>query len=262
VFTLTCSWRESWPFVRRHAKGEVMRKEVCSLILFAGISAGCAAQNSATAPAPAPAAKKSSIAPTPVAAPAPTVLERRIGDYVVHLISGTFRKQPATLTERVVGREDGAWIIELKLEDPASTKTLHAFIDDSGEVRKVTELTAKGEQPAKLSDYEALLAAVSVVPDENEGFSASKTGTCMVGPAELDCETKSYRVRLGERDANLGITHSPSLPGTDIAGEITLADGTVIFRSELVDRGNDIGAAEASFALLRDAGDGSERASK
>jgi hypothetical protein len=57
-------------------------------------------------------------------------------------------------------------------------------------------------------------------------------------------------VRLGERDAQLGITNSASLPGSDIAGEITLSDGTVIFRSELVERGNAAKAASDSVAAL------------
>jgi hypothetical protein len=221
-----------------------------SLLVLAGALGGCAARQAVLPVAPAPAPKISLAAPAPVQPSEPALLERSVGDYVVHMISGTFRKQPAMLTERVVGREDGAFIVELKLEDTQGAKTLRAWIDENGQVAKVTRVTDKGEVPGKLADYEALLASVSVVPDENEGLTASTSGTCLLGPSELECETKSYRVRLGEKEASLGITQSASIPGNDLAGEITLADGTVIFRSEMLERGNEATAADDSFALL------------
>jgi hypothetical protein len=228
-----------------------MRNRTLSLGLFVAWITGCAAHGPAPARPPAAAAKPSA---SPAVAKSdessPKTLERRVGDYMVHMISGSFRKQPALFTERVLAREHGVWIIELMLEESAAKKTLRAFIDDNGEVVKVTAVGENGEVPAKLADYEALIASVSVVPDENEGLAASKRGTCTVGPTELDCETKSYRVRLGERAAELGITRSPSLPDSDIGGEITLSDGTVIFRSELVEHGNAVNEASDSFALL------------
>jgi hypothetical protein len=77
----------------------------------------------------------------------------------------------------------------------------------------------------------------------------SSAGTCTLGPAELDCETKSYKVWLGEREASLGVTQSASVPGIDLSGEIKAADGSVIYRSELVERGNEGETTNDSFAL-------------
>lgn len=229
-----------------------MRKQLSTVLVFASVLGGCAATRQAAPAAPLPVAKTGAIAPV-AAEPesAPVTFERRVGDYVVHMISGNFRKQPAMFTERVIGRENDLWIIELKLEDNQSSKILHAWIDADGNVQKLTRLTDKGESPAKLSEYDALLAAVSVTPDENEGLTASTKGTCTVGPSELDCETKSYRVRIGEREASLGITQSAAIPGNDVSGEIRLDDGTLLFRSELVERGNE-SAQDDSFALLGD----------
>jgi hypothetical protein len=227
-----------------------MRKQTLSLLAFAGALGGCAAWQTVPEAAPAPTPEVSVEAPASAEPAPPAALERKVGDYMVHMISGTFRKQPAMLTERVVGREDDVFIIELELEDTQGPKVLRAWIDRNGEVQKVTRMTQSGELPAKLSDYEALIASVSVAPDENEGLTASTTGTCLLGPSELECETKSYRVRIGEKEASLGITQSAAVPGSDLAGEITLADGTVIFRSELVARGNRPIAGDASVALL------------
>jgi hypothetical protein len=59
--------------------------------------------------------------------------------------------------------------------------------------------------------------------------------TCTVGPSELDCEMKNYRVLVGDAPANLSVTQSEQLGGRDVAGEITGEDGTVIYRSELLE---------------------------
>jgi len=45
------------------------------------------------------------------------------------------------------------------------------------------------------------------------------------------------------------VTQSAAVPGIDLAGEITAADGSVIYRSELVERGNEGETTNDSFAL-------------
>jgi hypothetical protein len=166
------------------------------------------------------------------------------------MISGSFRKQPATLSERVLGEEYGRFVIEYQLEDADGSTTLRVWMNqDSDQVEKVTRVVDGEEKPATVADFDALMASASVVPDTNEGLVANSTGTCTLGPAELDCETKSYKVRLGDVEANLGVTRSHALPGTDLAGEITASDGSIIYRSELVERGNDGEKSTDSFAL-------------
>ena len=190
------------------------------------------------------------LVPLPAAATAVNPVERHIGDFLVHLVSGSFRKQPALFTERVVAQEGDSWIIEYKLEDNDGARVLRAWTDVNGEVSRVSILTDGEEKPGTLADYDALMASASLAPDENVGFTASTRGTCMVGPSELDCETKSYRVLLGEQEANLGITGSQAVPGLDLAGEITTADGSVIYRSVLIEHGNEANSKDQdSFAL-------------
>jgi len=221
---------------------------VGALVLTALAAAACGAERSAVAPRTAAAAPV--LMTLPAAATAVAPVERHAGDFLVHLVSGSFRKQPALFTERVVAQEGDSWIIEYKLEDNDGARTLHAWTDANGEVKRVSILDDGNEKPGTLADYEALMAEASVAPDENVGLTASSKGTCMVGPSELDCETKSYRVLLGEKEASLGITGSHALPGLDLAGEITGADGTVIYRSVLIEHGNEANSKdEDSFAL-------------
>ena len=165
---------------------------------------------------------------------------RQAGDFYVHEISGSFRKHAAILTERVVAQEGDVWIIDYRLEDGEGARAFRVRMDGSGQITRVGRLLEGGaEQPATLADYEALMASASLTPDENEGLTATTKGTCIVGPSELDCETKNYRVLVGGEEASLGITESRSLPGRDLAGEITGADGKVIYRSVLIEHGNE-----------------------
>jgi hypothetical protein len=198
--------------------------------------AGCAGQAALPASRVADAPLVHTSFPPPAVSPEST---RAAGDFSVHEITGNFRKHPALLTERVVAREDGLWIMDYRLEDTEGVRAVRVRMDDSGEIVKVSRMLDGVEEPGELADYESLMSAASVTPDENEGFTASSEGTCTVGPAELDCETKNYRVLVGGKEANLGITESRSLPGRDLAGEITAADGSVIYRSVLVEHGNE-----------------------
>lgn len=179
-----------------------------------------------------------------------TASARRVGDFAVHMISGSFRKNPALLTERVIGEEYGAWVLEYRLEDTDGATSLRVWMDqDTDQIKRVSRVIDGVEKPGTVADFDALMASASVVPDTNDGLVANSSGTCMLGPAELDCETKSYKVMLGDREANLGVTQSAAVPGVDLAGEITAADGSIIYRSELVERGNEGETTNDSFAL-------------
>jgi len=210
--------------------------------------AACGAQR-AGAPAPTVASDASSVH-TSFPEPTPEKSARHVGDFSVHEISGSFRKHPALLTERVVAQEEnGAWLMDYRLEDTDGIKAVRVRLEANGDITRVSRMLDGVEKPGTMADYEALMASASLTPDENQGLTATTKGTCMVGPSELDCETKSYRVLLGDREANLGITESVSLPGRDVAGEITASDGTVIFRSVLVEQGNEGSNANDSVAM-------------
>jgi hypothetical protein len=221
------------------------------LVFTALALAGCGAEQSA---AVAPRLPSIDAVPLTLAAlPAVDAVDpvaRHVGDFTVHVVSGSFRNHPAVLTERVVARDGDDWVIEYKLEDDDGTRLLRVTTDPNGEVTHVAIVVDGDETPGTVADYEAFMASASVTPDENDGLTASTKGTCMMGPSELDCETKSYRVLLGDQEVKLGITGSRAVPGLDLAGEITAADGTVIYRSVLVERGNVKDARDdGSFAL-------------
>ncbi len=164
---------------------------------------------------------------------------RKVGDYFVHRFSGSFRSGPLTLIERVVDSDRKTVTIDYTLEDGVSDKTLRVELDrESERPRRVVEITDEGETEVPISAYEAMLAQTVFAPDVNDELLVEKKQTCLVGPKELDCEVKQYRVYVGDEEARLTVTESKSLPGRDVSGEVTAVDGSVIYRAELVEAGN------------------------
>jgi hypothetical protein len=222
-----------------------------TLVFVSTVACACSHhEQAARSPSPLPVAPARAATTIEKAERAEPASGRRVGDFAVHMISGSFRKNPALLTERVIGEEYGAWVLEYRLEDTEGSTTLRVWMDqDTDQIKRVQKLIDGTEKPGTVADFDALMASASVVPDTNDGLVANSSGTCMLGPAELDCETKSYKVMLGDREASLGVTQSAAVPGVDLAGEITAADGSVIYRSELVERGNEGETTNDSFAL-------------
>ena len=66
---------------------------------------------------------------------APTSYEvaaRKPGDFVVYRFSGTFRKEPVVLTQRVVAREGSVVVIDATLEEGTKKQTLRLRMNDAG----------------------------------------------------------------------------------------------------------------------------------
>lgn len=193
--------------------------------------------------------RKRAAKPAPEADVVKRVSPRRVGDYFVHRFSGSFRQGPLTLIERVIEERDGKLLVDYTLEDGATDKTLRVKLDSESEAPlSVVELTEAGEVEVPISAYEAMLAQTVFSPDVNEELLEETARTCLVGPKELDCEVKQYRVFVGDQEAKLTVTESAALPGRDLGGEVTGVDGSVIYRAELVEAGNTPAVDDASVA--------------
>jgi len=164
-----------------------------------------------------------------------TSTQRRVGDVTVHRFSGEYRKTPLLFTERVTGREAKAWIVDLTLEDGTSSRSLRVRFDLAGRPLTALRLDGAREVSVPIDEYYAFVEPTVFAAEQNDGLLGVERATCLVGERELDCETKNYRVRVGGRSGKLKVTESAALPGRDLGGEITTADGRVIYRAELVE---------------------------
>lgn len=203
----------------------------CSVLPSARAGAGDAQ------PAPAPPASVVSAvseADGSVKSELPAPDPRRVGDVVVHRFSGSYRKDPLVLTERVIEKRGSDWVVELSLEEAGKVSRLRVQMDREGHVSSVSRLEGGKERPASLDDYGALVDKTLLAADVNDGLIGAERSTCLVGARELDCETKSYKVWVADKAATLRVTSSGDWPGRDVGGEIRAGDGRLLYRAELV----------------------------
>jgi hypothetical protein len=168
---------------------------------------------------------------------------RKPGDFVVYRFSGSFRKAPLTLTERVVAREGAVLVIDMTLADDAGKKDdlRVRFSDDPasrGEVISVARMDAGAERPATIEAYEALMAEVALAADQNEALLGTEDTTVDVGGTPLPCRRTSYQVKVGKRQATMRTLESDAFAWGDLGGEITAKDGTVLYRAEILEAGS------------------------
>lgn len=206
---------------------------VCGLSLVFTTGCGLFQQSTPASSASAKTSRPAAAKPAKSAAPSP---ERHLGDFFVHRFSGSFASDPLTLTEEVVGREDQAWVVDFSLSQNDAVERIRVRFDAAtGAPLAAARFDGTSETPAKLADYEALLSRTVYAADVNDGLVSQNDQTCLVGADELDCETKTYKVWVGEDAATLAIVHSNRFADRDVSGEITTDDGKLIYRAELVE---------------------------
>jgi hypothetical protein len=158
--------------------------------------------------------------------------QRQVGDFTVHRFSGSFTKTPMTLTEEVVARAGGLIVVDYTLDQGKSHEKLRVTHDvQNDRVLRVREIHGQKELASSTDAYDAMIAKTMFVPDSNEAAIGDEPGTCLVAGKELQCEKKSYRVKIGDQTATLSLSLSD---GQDIGGEISAPDGKIFYRAELV----------------------------
>lgn len=203
--------------------------------LAVALSVGCAGP-AATA-LTQPAAPHAPSVDTPASsAVSPSAPIRHVGDLFVHRFSGSFASEPLTLSEEVTRREEKAWVVDFSLTQSEQVERLRVRFDvESGQPLSVARLVGTKETPAALSDYESLMARTVYAADVNDGLVSTHGQTCLVGSDEHQCETKTYKVWVGDRAATLAVVHAPRFADRDVSGEITTDDGRLVYRAELLE---------------------------
>lgn len=185
------------------------------------------------------------VAPLAIAAETP---RKRVGDYVVHRFSGSFRRAPITLSQKIVAREPGVLVVDVTLDEGKTKQTLRVRMNESGgekPIVSVAKLDKDIETPSTLAVYEAMLAKTSLTPDRNEDFVSAESVHVDVAGKPVACTKSTFRVRVGNKSALLHVLASESFAWGDLGGDITAKDGTVLYRAEIVD----VGSSKASDAM-------------
>ncbi len=182
---------------------------------------------------------------------------RQTGDFVVHRFTGSFRKAPLRLTQKVVAIEGALVTVDVSLTKDVGASTrpeggarMRVVFDKTPgatrEVAKVTRLVGEREEPGTLEDYEMLMAETIVVPDRNEDLLGTEVVSARVGDRTIDCKKTSYRVALGRKSAVLSTLTSDGFAWGDVGGEIRTDDGKILYRAEVIESGNRLSATASA----------------
>jgi hypothetical protein len=225
-----------------------------ALCSFATLAAGCghaAIATDASAPKAPTAAMRNQPAAeeTPIALKDPenAALARKAGDFVVFRYTGSFRKAPLTLTERIVAKEGSVLVIDFTLAEGKKEETLRVRMDFTpggrGEIFDIARMEKGVEKASSKDAYDAMMAKTIVVADANEEDLGTETMNVTVGGQQIAATKTSYRVLVGKSIATMSITHADGFSWGDLGGEIKAKDGALLYRAELVEVGNsDVGA--------------------
>jgi hypothetical protein len=169
--------------------------------------------------------------------------QRAPGDYVVYRFSGSFRKTPAQLTERVVSREGGLFVIDYTLVEGKKEQTLRVHLNAGvgawTEVLEVESIINGVAQPGLTKDFDAMMSKTILSVDDNEATTSIEEVTMDLGGKSFSCEKTSYRVKVGKDVATMVVTQSKDFAWGDVAAEIVNANGTVLYRAEVLETGSD-----------------------
>jgi hypothetical protein len=209
--------------------------------------AACGSVQGANAPA-ASAASLADKADSPatiqgaqIASNIPALPLRSAGDFVVFRFSGKLKNQPVTLTERVVALQDDGSVVDYTLEEGATRKTMRVRTVGEGVEQKVASaawMDGEVEGPVPTEVFDAFLARTVVPTDSNSGIESKEKLTMSVGGHPVDCTKTTYKVMLGKKSATMTVLESEGFAWGDLGGEIHAADGSLLYKAELVGVGN------------------------
>lgn len=251
---------ENWAGPIDVGYGEGMNRILLTLATASMFVVGCgraALDHEAMTPAPAsvepaaPAPEKAAPAKdakddigadaTPAAAPA--TVGRMPGDFVVYRFTGSFRKTPLTLSQKVVAREGSIITVDLSLSDGSTKDEMRVRIDEASPTQILSaSLLDKGvEKPSTVDAYEALMLRTTLSADANEALVGTEDVTVDVGAAQLPAKRTTYRVRVGKKTALMSTFESAGFAWGDVGGEIA-SGGKVLYKAQVIEAGHTDGA--------------------
>jgi hypothetical protein len=249
---------ENWARPLEAGYGEGMNRILLTLATASIFVVGCgraALDHEAVTPAPAsvepeaPKAQADKAAPaqeekaeigadgTPAAAP--ETAGRMPGDFVVYRFTGSFRKAPLTLSQKVVARAGSILTVDVSLTDGDKKDEMRVRIDEaSGNQVLGAALLDKGiEKPSTIAVYEALMAKTTLSADANEAVVGTEDVTLDVGGAQIPAKRTTYRVRVGKKAATMSTFESASFAWGDVGGEIA-SGGKLLYKAQVIEAGH------------------------
>jgi hypothetical protein len=181
----------------------------------------------------------------------PVAFSHAVGDYIVRRFSLRSRKAPTTLTERVIAVKETSIVLEVTRDTGTDTRSIHVEVGSEpanrGEVLWVAALREGKEITMGSAAYDAIMRDTAFAADENEGAIESARVKLDVQGRALDCTETRFRVKVHGRAGTMRTLELENSPWGEVGGDVTTADGTVLYRAEVVD----VGRAELRTAAVQ-----------
>ena len=228
-----------------------MRQER-TFILVALVLTACGAQTqnlAATEPKAEPARATHAAAAPVEDEPAASTHERSVdpahvvGDYIVRRFSLRSRKAPTLLTERVIAVKEASFVLEVTRDTGSESRAVRVELgsepSNRGQVLWVAALRNGKEIVMGKAAYDAIMRDTAFAADENEGTIESTKSKLDVQGRAIECTETRFKVKVRGRSGTMRTIELENSPWGEVGGEVTTADGTVLYRAEVVDVGRD-----------------------
>jgi hypothetical protein len=208
---------------------------------------------------------KSEAPPAVEAAPAPAAVEPTaakeeqrvdlthvVGDYIIRRFTLRSRTSPTIITERVIAVKEKSYLLEVTRESGTDSRSIRVEIGSEpanrGEVLSVVAIRGGKEFAMGRAAYQAIMRDTVFTADENEGAIDSAKVKLDVQGHALDGTETRFRVKVRGKAGTMRTIELENSPWGEVGGEVTAADGSVLYRAEVVD----VGREELRTAAVQD----------
>jgi hypothetical protein len=198
-----------------------------------------------------PAAASAAPAPIPDYAEG-TATPRSLGDFATYRFSGSYRATPVTVSYRVIDRDYESLVLDVTVESDGAPERFRLSMSDgtagASEILSVARLIDDAEQPIAIAEYEALMQQTVAPIEHNDEQLDTTDHELRIGDQTVPCTQASYRVIAAGEQATMTVFESASFAWGDLGGEITSADGEVLYKAEIIDLGGASQTASRAIA--------------
>jgi len=177
---------------------------------------------------------------------------RQPGEFATYRFSGSYRREPVTVSYRVVERDQATITLDVSSTTDGQSQRFRLKMTDgpsgSGEILSVARFDGSTVQPVAPAEYEALMQQTIAPIEHNEADLERQDHELAIGEQTVACTRATYRVLADGRPATMTIFESPSFAWGDLGGEITTADGGVLYKAEIVEVGSESSASSQAIA--------------
>jgi hypothetical protein len=222
-----------------------------TMVFFGWLLAACASKTQVLAPeSPEPVAARAVRATAHVDAKVvppveeqPMLFSHAAGDYIVRRFWLRTRHVPTVLTERVIAVKQASIVLEVTRETGAVSRSVRVELGNDpanrGEVLGAAALVNGREIAMGKAAYSAIMRDTIFAADENDGAIESVRTKLDLQGRVLDCTETRFRVKVRGRVGTMRTIELENSPWGEVAGDVTTADGAVLYRAEVVDVGHD-----------------------